>query len=60
MDVVGRIFLSDGTALSAVTGIDDDSRFCVIAKLVVRPRLDLSAMPLSKGSLARDPRIDPH
>jgi transposase InsO family protein len=36
MDVVGRIYLSDGTALSAVTGIDDHSRFCVIAKLVVR------------------------
>jgi len=26
MDVVGRIYLSDGTALSAVTGIDDHSR----------------------------------
>jgi transposase InsO family protein len=36
MDVVGRIYLSDGTALSAVTGIDDHSRFCVSAKLVVR------------------------
>jgi len=36
MDVVGRIFLSDGTQLSAVTGIDDHSRFCVIARLVVR------------------------
>jgi transposase InsO family protein len=36
MDVVGRIHLSDGTAVSAVTGIDDHSRFCVIAKLVVR------------------------
>jgi transposase InsO family protein len=36
MDVVGRIYLSDGTALSAVTGIDDHSRFCVIAKLVPR------------------------
>lgn len=36
MDVVGRIYLSDGTALSAVTGIDDHSRFCVIAKLVSR------------------------
>jgi transposase-like protein len=36
MDVVGRIYLSDGTAVSAVTGIDDHSRFCVIAKLVVR------------------------
>lgn len=36
MDVVGRIYLCDGTALSAVTGIDDHSRFCVIAKLVTR------------------------
>ncbi|MBA3266196.1 MAG: IS481 family transposase [Nocardioidaceae bacterium] len=36
MDVVGRICLSDGTQLSAVTGIDDHSRFCVIAKLVPR------------------------
>ena len=36
MDVVGRIYLSDGTALSAVTGIDDHSRFCVIAKVVSR------------------------
>jgi len=36
MDVVGEIFLSDGTKLSAVTGIDDHSRFCVCAKLVVR------------------------
>jgi transposase InsO family protein len=36
MDVVGRIYLSNGTTLSAVTGIDDHSRFCVIAKLVTR------------------------
>jgi transposase InsO family protein len=36
MDVVGRIYLADGTALSAVTGIDDHSRFCVIAHLVER------------------------
>jgi transposase InsO family protein len=36
MDVVGRIYLTDGSSLSAVTGIDDHSRFCVIAKLVVR------------------------
>ena len=34
MDVVGRIFLADGTELSAVTGIDDHSRFCVCARLV--------------------------
>ncbi len=36
MDVVGRIFLADGTHLYAITGIDDHSRFCVSAKLVKR------------------------
>jgi transposase InsO family protein len=36
MDVVGRIHLADGTELSAVTGIDDHSRFCVCARLVAR------------------------
>ncbi len=36
MDIVGRFFLADGTELSAVTGIDDHSRFCVSARLVVR------------------------
>jgi transposase InsO family protein len=36
MDVVGRIYLADGSELSAVTGIDDHSRFCVSARLVVR------------------------
>ena len=36
MDVVGRIRLADGTELSAVTGVDDHSRFCVCARLVAR------------------------
>lgn len=36
LDVMGGVRLSDGTQLSVVTGIDDHSRFCVIAKLVVR------------------------
>lgn len=36
MDVMGRVRLSDGTELSVVTGIDDHSRFCVIATLVRR------------------------
>jgi hypothetical protein len=36
MDVVGRIFLADGSELSAVTGVDDHSRFCVCARLVAR------------------------
>ncbi|HWD96716.1 MAG TPA: helix-turn-helix domain-containing protein [Acidimicrobiales bacterium] len=36
MDVVSRIYLSDGTQLHCVTGIDDHSRFCVSAQLVTR------------------------
>jgi transposase InsO family protein len=36
LDVLGGVRLSDGTQLSVVTGIDDHSRFCVIAKLVAR------------------------
>ncbi len=36
MDVVGRIYLADGSELSAVTGLDDHSRFCVCARLVAR------------------------
>lgn len=36
MDVMGQVFLTDGTKLSVVTGIDDHSRFCVCAKLVIR------------------------
>ena len=36
MDVVGRIYLRDGTQISCVTGIDDHSRFCVSAQLVER------------------------
>ena len=36
MDVMGGVWLKDGTELKAVTGIDDHSRFCVIASLVVR------------------------
>jgi transposase InsO family protein len=36
MDVMGGVMLTDGTELKVVTGIDDHSRFCVIAKLVAR------------------------
>lgn len=36
MDVMGGVYLVDGTELKAVTGIDDHSRFCVCAKLVMR------------------------
>ncbi|MGQ0670235.1 MAG: IS481 family transposase [Actinomycetota bacterium] len=36
IDVMGAVRLTDGTQLSVVTGIDDHSRFCVIAKVVHR------------------------
>ncbi len=36
MDVMGGVLLDDATDLKVVTGIDDHSRFCVIARLVRR------------------------
>jgi transposase InsO family protein len=36
MDVMGGVLLGDGTECKVITGIDDHSRFCVIAKLVPR------------------------
>ena len=38
MDVVGGILLADGTSLKCLTGVDDHSRFCVSARLMVRER----------------------
>ena len=37
MDVMSGVLLDDGTDLKVVTGIDDHSRFCVVAQLVTRP-----------------------
>jgi transposase InsO family protein len=36
MDITGKVFLDDGTELKLVTGIDDHSRYCVLAKVVRR------------------------
>ncbi len=36
MDVMGGVKLADGHELKIVTGIDDHSRFCICASLVVR------------------------
>ncbi|MBE1589050.1 transposase InsO family protein [Nonomuraea angiospora] len=36
MDIVGGVFLADGREVKVVTGVDDHSRYCVIAKAVVR------------------------
>lgn len=38
MDVVGGFLLADGTHVKALTGLDDHSRFCVSARLMVRER----------------------
>jgi transposase InsO family protein len=37
MDIVGGVFLVDGTECKVVTGVDDHSRYCVIAAVVARP-----------------------
>jgi transposase-like protein len=37
MDVVGGFLLADGTSAKALTGIDDHSRFCVSARLMLSP-----------------------
>ena len=36
MDIVGGVFLADGTECKVVTGVDDHSRYCVIASVVPR------------------------
>jgi transposase InsO family protein len=36
MDVMGGVFLDDGTELKVVTGVDDHSRYCIAAGLVTR------------------------
>jgi transposase InsO family protein len=36
LDVMGSVSLASGIGVSIVTGIDDHSRFCVIAKVVAR------------------------
>src|SRR3954452_5714992 len=34
MDIVGGVMLADGSEAKVVTGVDDHSRFCVIAAVV--------------------------
>ena len=36
MDITGSVFLTDGTELKLISGLDDHSRFCVIATVVPR------------------------
>ncbi|MFE3455880.1 IS481 family transposase [Nonomuraea sp. NPDC059194] len=37
MDIMGGLLLADGSEVKLITGVDDHSRFCVIASAVVRP-----------------------
>lgn len=36
LDIVGGVFLADGSEAKIVTGVDDHSRYCVICQVVVR------------------------
>ena len=36
LDIVGGAFLAGGTEAKVVTGVDDHSRYCVIASVVAR------------------------
>ena len=40
MDVVGGFVLADGTRAKVLTGVDDHSRFCVSAHLMVRETIE--------------------
>ncbi|WP_330468558.1 IS481 family transposase [Micromonospora zamorensis] len=52
MDIVGGILLADGTEAKVVTGVDDHSRFAVIAKVVRRATGRAVCLALAEG-LAR-------
>jgi transposase InsO family protein len=58
MDVVSRIYLTNGTQLHCITGIDDHSRFCVSAKLVARatakPVCDALLLALTRHGVPRE------
>ncbi len=44
MDIVGGFGLTDGTSAKALTGLDDHSRFCVSATLLVTAMSLLSCL----------------
>jgi transposase InsO family protein len=52
LDIMGGVFLSDGTELKLVSGLDDHSRYCVTAQLVVRAT-GRAVCAAFAGSLAR-------
>jgi transposase InsO family protein len=52
LDITGSVFLADGTELKLISGIDDHSRFCVIATVVRRAA--------ARAVCARRPRTRRH
>lgn len=52
MDVVGGFLLADGTTAKALTGVDDHSRFCVSARLMLRERTQVVCDGLSAAMRA--------
>jgi hypothetical protein len=53
LDIVGGVLLVDGTEAKVVTGIDDHSRFCVLASVVgAGDRAGVSIQPRGSGALA--------
>jgi hypothetical protein len=49
MDIVGGVMLADGTEAKVVTGVDDHSRFAVIAKVVRRATGQAVCLALAEG-----------
>jgi transposase len=45
LDIVGGVFLVDGREVKVVTGVDDHSRYCVIAQATLGPRGGRCAWP---------------
>ena len=61
LDIVGGVFLADGTEVKVVTGVDDHSRYCVIAHACAAGHRPGRVPGLRRGARAlRRPRGGPH
>jgi transposase InsO family protein len=49
MDIVGGVYLTSGVELKVVTGVDDHSRFSVVAKVVRRATGRATCLALAEG-----------
>lgn len=55
MDVVGGFLIADGTSAKALTGLDNHSRFCVSARLMVSSQSSCTAPPHGTPLQEREP-----